>query len=364
MSLFYALTGPGLSPPSKGDLLIDMTNALRLFSTWFGKPAYDGITVAVQTGGSNGALPGLVYVSPTLAAGFNSVASQVAILSGGRGRGPQPSMHPVLDEAFPRLIASQWWGNTITPATFHDQWISAGLAGFSAALYDLAADKTNFRDRWEEARERILGQSRFGGTPNDAGPVTNGLLNDTSGAPFASSVLNDSKGAFVIHMLCSLMWDPQTLDRDFQATMHDFVTQFANRPASADDFQAIVEKYMKPVMDLEGKGKMDWFFNEWLSGTDVPSYRLEYSLRPGDNGGTILEGKLTQSGVSPSFRMAVPIFGDYGGKKGRICLVATHGNSTSNFKVNLTTRPGKILLNINHDVLTGKDEVSVAKPIR
>jgi hypothetical protein len=160
------------------------------------------------------------------------------------------------------------------------------------------------------------------------------------------------------------MWDAQTLDRDFQATMHEFVTQFGGRPVSTQDFQSVVERHMKPGMDLEGNGRMDWFFNEWLAGTDVPSYRLEYSMRPGETGATILEGKLMQSGVSPAFRMAVPIFGDYAGKKGRICLVATHGNSVSNFKVRLTTAPDRILLNINHDVLTRKDEVTLAKSAR
>jgi hypothetical protein len=364
MSLIYALSGGGLSPPSKGDLLIDLTNALRLYTTWFGKPAYDGVAVVVRSGGPGDAQPGFVYVPVAAAARFQSVSSQIAVLSGGRGSGPPPAMRPMFDEAFPALIASERWGNTVTPATFHDQWISAGLTGFSAALYDLAADNGNFGDRWEGARERILRQNRGGGIPNDGGPVTNGILNNTPGAPFASGPLNEAKGAFVVHMLCSLMWDPQTLDRDFQATLHDFVTQFANRTVSTEDFEAIVERHMKPVMDLEGNGKMDWFFDEWLSGTDVPSYRLEYSLRPGDNGATILEGKLTQSGVSPSFRMAVPVFGDYAGKKGRICLIATHGNSTSNFKVTLATRPGKILLNVNHDVLTRKDEVSVAKSAR
>jgi hypothetical protein len=362
-SLYYALTGRGLSPPSKSDMLNDTTNTLRLFGTWFGKPAYDGITVVVRSGRGGGSWPGVVQVPPAFAAGFDSVSSQTAVLSGGRGGAPPPDMRAAFDEVFPRLMASQWWGNTITPATFHDQWIATGLAGFSAALYDLAAANGNFRDRWDEAREKVLTQNRRGGgIPNDAGPVTNGLLNDTPDAPFASPALWDAKGAFVAHMLCSLMWDPQTFDRDFQATMHDFVGQFAGRSVSTEDFQTVVEKHMKPAMDLEGNGRMDWFFKEWLSSTDVPSYHLEYSLRAGGNGATILEGKLTQSGVSPSFRMAVPIFGDYAGKKGRICLVATHGNSTSNFKVSLVTRPGKILLNVNHDVLTRKDEVILAKP--
>lgn len=189
-----------------------------------------------------------------------------------------------------------------------------------------------------------------------------GLLNDTKTMPIASGALNTFKGAYIVQMLRAMMWDPQTLDRDFQAMMRDFVAGFANRAVSSEDFQSVVEKHMKPSMDLAGDRRMDWFFDEWLYGTDVPSYRLEYSLQPVENGDTLLEGKLTQSGVSPSFRMLVPIFVERAGKNYRVGVMAMQGNSTSDFKASLSARPNKVLLNANHDVLSEKDEVSPPKP--
>jgi hypothetical protein len=76
----------------------------------------------------------------------------------------------------------------------------------------------------------------------------------------------------------------------------------------------------------------DRYFNEWLRSTDVPSYGLSYSLSPGDNGSTTLEGKLTQSGVSPSFRMLVPVFAELAGKNYRVGVVALKGTSTGECK--------------------------------
>jgi hypothetical protein len=102
---------------------------------------------------------------------------------------------------------------------------------------------------------------------------------------------------------------------------------------------------------------MDWFFSEWVYGTDLPSYRLEYSLSSGENGATVMEGKLTQSGVSPSFKMLVPVFADFGGKWVRIDVEAMRGNSTNTFHVAMQPRPKEILLNENHDVLAAKDVV-------
>jgi len=362
MSLYLSLSGRGFLPPSKNDVLIDLGNSLRVFNSWFGLAAYDGITVMVQSGSPGDSLPGLVYVSPLAVSGFSSVVTQSMVMRGGRGSGPPPNVRTGLDEVFPLLIARQWWGNTVSPASFHDQWLTSGLAGFAASIYDAAVDNGDYKDRWAHAREVLLSRlPGFGVRANDAGPVWMGLLNDAPKSPAASGFLNAYKGAYVAQMLRSIMWDRQSGDSDFQAMLQDFIARVAGGRASTEDFQAAVERHMKPPMDMDGNRKMDWFFDEWIYGTDVPSYRLEYSLRPGEAGGTLMEARLTQSGVSPSFRMLVPVFADVAGKKDRICVVRMGGNSTLDFKVTLPARPKQILLNINHDILTEKDEVAVAK---
>jgi len=354
MSMYMALKAGWLNPPSANYMLGDVGNALRLFSTWFGKPGYGGISVLVQSGGGRDSLPGLVSVPPILTVGFAAIQA--------RGGYIPPTARPILDEAFARLIAGQWWGNTISPATFHDAWLTAGLASFSASVYDLARGNGDFKDRWGDARDAILTRNRFGVRPNDEGPLWMGILNDTQVTPFAGGALNASKGAFIAQMLRAMMWDPQTLDHDFQAMMQDFVATFANHAVSSGDFQSIVLKHMKPIMNQTGDNTMDWFFDEWLYSTDIPNYRLEYSFQPGENGATLLEGKLTQSGVSPAFRMPVPIFAESAGKTYRLAVVPVRGNSTSEFKVSLSARPKQLLLNANHDVLSDKDEVIPAKP--
>ena len=60
---------------------------------------------------------------------------------------------------------------------------------------------------------------------------------------------------------------------------------------------------MTKQMDLNENARMDWFFNQWVYGTEIPSYKFEYQLN-----GASLSGKITQSGVSPAFKMVVPVY--------------------------------------------------------
>ena len=96
-----------------------------------------------------------------------------------------------------------------------------------------------------------------------------------------------------------------------------------------EDLKQIVEKYMTKPMDLDGNGKMDWFFNEYVYGTEMPSYRFEYQL---GNGGTTISGRITQSGVSDNFKMLVPVYVDYGKGFVRMASATVIGSSSVDLK--------------------------------
>jgi aminopeptidase N len=89
--------------------------------------------------------------------------------------------------------------------------------------------------------------------------------------------------------------------------MHDFLATYRLRAATTEDFKAVVEKHMSPQMDLDGNHRMDWFFNQYVYGTDLPNYHFESQVTPNAEGASI-HFKLTQSGVPPSFKMLVPIY--------------------------------------------------------
>jgi aminopeptidase N len=108
-------------------------------------------------------------------------------------------------------------------------------------------------------------------------------------------------------MIRMMMWSSHDKDDRFRATMHDFLNTYRLRAATTEDFKAVVEKHMSPQMNLDNNQRMDWFFNQYVYGTDLPSYHFESQVTPNAEGSSI-HFKLTQSGVPPTFKMPVPIY--------------------------------------------------------
>ena len=147
------------------------------------------------------------------------------------------------------------------------------------------------------------------------------------------------------------MWDSKEGDKYFREMMRDFVATYMNRNASTEDFARVVEKHMRPSMDM-GDHTIGWFFNQWVYGTAVPKYKFDYTLTPESDGKVLLKGALTQSEVTPDFVMQVPLYVDLDGQLARIGSIRMVGNSTNDkLEVKLPKKPKRVLINAYHDVL-------------
>jgi hypothetical protein len=72
---------------------------------------------------------------------------------------------------------------------------------------------------------------------------------------------------------------------------------------------------MTPEMDIDQNHRMDWFFNQYVYGTEYPAYHFEHSFSTDANGDVILNFKLTQSAVDQNFAMLIPIYLDLGSNR-------------------------------------------------
>jgi hypothetical protein len=256
-------------------------------------------------------------------------------------------------------VAHQWWGQTVGFRSYRDQWMSEGFADTSAAMF-LQATRTknnDFRDFWKQQRKLITEKNAQGFRPIDVGPVTMGfrLATEKTGWNVYQDLVYP-KGAYILHMIRMMMWQPSDGDARFREMMHDFVSTYRLQVATTEDFKAIVEKHMTAEMDMEGTHTMDWFFREYVYGTDLPTYHLDSQVNPADDGKVSLHIKIVQSGVTDNFRNIVPIYLELqDGRVSRLGSVRMTGNSAADRTVQLPKPPvpiKKVWINYNYDVLS------------
>jgi tetratricopeptide (TPR) repeat protein len=242
------------------------------------------------------------------------------------------------DRTIARLVASQWWGIQVLPATPSDVWISDGLARYCEALY---AEQ----NAGKEAGLRAVDEFAVGALMyEDAAPIAQAARLVPYSPEYRSVVLN--KGAMLFHMLRAQMGDVA-----FKSALHDFYFQFAERSARIEDFENIAlrraQAAAKPPQDppdLRG------FFAQWLNSTGVPEFALEYVVYRTPKGFRVV-GKIKQP--LDTFRMPVDLRIDTEGnpEQKTIDVIGTE----SGFTVETFGRPkpGGIKVDPNNVILKG-----------
>ncbi len=336
-----------LSPSALNDAAIgEAENSLRIFSNWFGKSEFTRIAITQQPQMNFGqSWPELVYL-PLIA--YLDSTQRWRLFNGIQHR-----LNEFVDEVGPHEVSHQWWGHMVGWQTFHDQWLSEGFAEFSAGLYLQVTEKTpaKYLAYWDHARHALVDKNAFGKRTNDAGPLWNGLLLDSYKNEGAYNAVVYRKGGYVLHMLRALMYDATEREKPFTDMMQDFVATYMNGNATTEDFQHIAEKHITKQMNLTGNGKLDWFFREWVYGTTIPRYKLDYTLGEQADGKCLVTGTLTQSDVPKDFGMLVPLYAEFDGKLARLGAIRAVGESTNNIKILLPKKPTRVAINAFHDVL-------------
>src|SRR2546421_1731528 len=242
------------------------------------------------------------------------------------------------DRTTARLVASQWWGIQVLPATPGDVWISDGLARYSEALY---AEQ----NAGKEAGLRAVDEFAVGALMyEDAAPIAQAARLAPYSPDYRSVVMN--KGAMLFHMLRAQMGDLA-----FKAALHDFYFQFAEGSATIENFEALAEQHAQasakagqPPPELHG------FFAQWLNSTGVPDFTIEYVIYRTHQGFRVV-GKIKQP--LDTFRMPVDLRIDTEGNP-ELKTIDVIGTE-SGFTVETFGRPkpGGIKVDPNNVILKG-----------
>jgi aminopeptidase N len=233
-------------------------------------------------------------------------------------------------------IAHQWFGTMVSPAAKNDWWLSDGAARYSEALYvEHVAGEAGFQ---EVTKDMSVGALAYVSVPlADVGRL------DAFSPEFQSLVTD--KGGMILAML---RW--AIGGQAFDKTMRTFVSQYAGKTVTVDDFRKIAEQVLGQ--------QLTWFFTQWLNSTGAPEFKNKYTVYRTAKGFRVV-GEISQD--MDLFRMPVELRIDTDGKTEAKRIEVEGTNSA--YSVDTFGRPRRITIDPTNQVLQNSQDLQVRTSI-
>ncbi len=281
------LTVPEPAPVSQLEHIAqDVADAIDFYRARFGPPPLDNLEVSPVPGTFGQGFAGMLYLS-TLS--YLPATSQ-----------PLSTMSPYEQAFYGELLrahetAHQWWGNIVTTASYHHEWLLEALANYSALLFLESHKGPRFTDGILDAyRSQLIAKGPDGIEAEAEGPLVSGRRLESSANPNAWNAVAYGKGTWVLHMLRRRMGDAQ-----FLKMLAELRRRFAFKDLATEDFRLLCAEFLPPKSE---DPKLEDFFDVWVYGTGIPGIKLNYSVK-----GTQLTATVTQTGVPDDFSVIVPV---------------------------------------------------------
>jgi Peptidase family M1 domain len=294
----------------------DVANSLSFFTSVFGAPLFRQYFATEIPYFHGQAFPGMIHLSWVTFLGMSTEGQ---------------------DEMFrAHEMAHQWWGIGVEPAGYRDAWLAEGFSEFAGMWYmqTVLNDNDKYMKALRRARQEIRRERA------KAAPIGLGYR---AGESWRGnySLMTYQKGAWVLHMLRNLMLNTRTMNEDkFKAMMRDFYETYRGKRASTLDFQRVVERHTGLPMD--------WFFNQWVYGTEVPTYTFAWNAET-DTTGNVVRLRVRQSDVPETFAMYVPILIKFA--EGEAMIRVLVRGATTETVIRVPTRATEVTLNPLESVL-------------
>ncbi|MEW5799042.1 MAG: M1 family aminopeptidase [Bacteroidota bacterium] len=271
----------------------DLKNSLRFFTHIFGPPPINELKAVEIAGGHGQAFPDLLHLS------WYTFQNRLEKDKG-------------VDQAFrAHEVAHMWWGLGISWKSYHDYWLSEAFAEYSGMWYmqTVLRDNETFFERLNNYKKAILGARKYLlSSGQESGPVWLGSRTQSSNTAGDYDLIVYKKGAWILHMLRNMAIDLKIMKEDvFQNMLKEFYRTYNGRNASTEDFQKVTEKYFGT--------SMQWFFDQWVYNTEIPTYTISYKLEHLPTGKYKVHCIVKQANVPDNFQMYVPFLITFGENK-------------------------------------------------
>lgn len=231
-----------------------------------------------------------------------------------------------LVELIAHEIAHQWFGDSVTEATWADLWLSEGFADYFAGLFVQRYEgEPAFQRYMKKEAEQYFSYEKKTRTP----------IHDTETEDLFKllNANNYQKGAWVLHMLRSELGD----ERFFRG-IRLYYDAHRNATATTDDLRAALEK--TSGSDLQE------FFARWIYGPGHPRYELSWKWNSRTKKVRLV---LRQLQTEAAFPNALPIEILTNGGKRRVVLKPTTKQTMK--EVKLDAAPAGIYIDPDNTIL-------------
>jgi Peptidase family M1 domain len=328
--------------------------AIQYYADRFGPFPYSRLALTQMPGGDSQGWPGLVFLS------------SYAFLDDQERKELRFSPHRVLlqEQIAAHETAHQWWGDLVTWATYRDQWLSEGLANYSALMMLQAKDPAGFHEIMEGYRRELMEKDKTGFRPKDAGPVTLGGRLLSSRSPEGYEVISYGRSTWLFHMLRTMMQDGAALrsdgtgrsengrDEPFVRALRKVRERYQGKSISTRELLDVLAEELPPALRYEGRSSLDWFLEGWVNGTSLPKLEVRATKVLPKNGRTLVSGTILQKDAPRDLVTSVPVYGSIAGKRPVLIGRVFADGQESSFHLSAPAGISKIVLDPNETILT------------
>jgi aminopeptidase N len=258
--------------------------------------------------------------------------------------------------------AHQWWGDLVLWKSYRDQWLMEGLANYSALLVLEKRDPAQFRQVLEKYRRDLQSTNKDGERLSDAGPVTLGQRLISSHFPGGYEAITYERGAWLFHMLRSMLRDCELTTRDqtrqtnpdepFFRALRRIRDRYAGTSITTKEFLHVFEEELPRPLWYENRHSLDWFMDGWINGKAMPILQAREIRILQKDQSAIASGVIVQKDARVDLVTAVPVYAVTAAKSlVYIGEVLADGAETS-FRLPTPTDTRKIVLDPKQTILT------------
>jgi hypothetical protein len=173
------------------------------------------------------------------------------------------------------------------------------------------------------------------------GPIALGYRASTAEMPGGYEIQTYHRGPLVLNMLRMMLRYKTQNDDLFVRILRDFVQEYSGKAASTADFRRVLER--------DAPGNWQYFFDTWIDGTAIPSYRWSYRVEP-DGDAFRLTVDLKRSGVPDGSLIPVPMRLEFPDKKFGTFFIPNR-QAVQTVVQKIPARPSAVIIAPDHSLL-------------